>query len=301
MRILHYSDPHIPTPLHKVPLLKWIGKRSIGGTNLILGRSRLFKKASTKLEALNKFKQEEKVELVLCTGDYTALGLNHEYTKAANVIRPLMNSPLGYVHVPGNHDYYASDALRDDRFQSHFGETLESNMPEYQVDGPWPLVRLIDENVCVIAVNSSKPNPIPWHSNGKISEKQLSALQAIAKDPRLVNRLIIVITHFAPLLANGNHDTRRHGLINADAFLTTLSFFPRSIVLCGHVHKCFHVIDSKTDQAIFCAGSATMEGKEGFWLFDLDGDNITATQGRWNIDKFVLNFKNQVTFTTKKD
>ena len=155
------SDPHIPTPLHKVPLLKWLGKRSIGGTNLILGRNRLFKDAAIKLKALNSFKSEENIELVVCTGDYTTLGLNHEYIRAAKVIQPLMDSPFGYVHVPGNHDYYANDVLRDDRFQSHFGETLQSNLPEYQVEGPWPLVRLIGENLCIIAVNSSRPNPIP--------------------------------------------------------------------------------------------------------------------------------------------
>ncbi len=183
--------------------------------------------------------------------------------------------------------------MRDARFQSHFGETLQSNLPEYQVEGPWPLVRLIGENLCIIAVNSSRPNPIPWHSNGKVSEKQLAALHAISQDLRIASRVVVIITHFAPLLASGAHDTRLHGLINADAFLATLSSFSKAIILCGHVHKCYHVIDPKSGHTIFCAGSATMEDKESFWLFDVAGDIIKATPGRWSCKKYVLD-KNKV-------
>ena len=58
MRILHYSDPHIPTPLQRVPLLKWFSKRAIGGANLFLGRYRRFADAGEKLGALARFKKD---------------------------------------------------------------------------------------------------------------------------------------------------------------------------------------------------------------------------------------------------
>lgn len=35
-----------------------------------------------------------------------------------------------------------------------------------QVDGPWPLLRLIGENLAVVGVNSARPNPLPWRSSG---------------------------------------------------------------------------------------------------------------------------------------
>lgn len=288
MRILHFSDPHIPTPLHRVPLVKWLSKRAIGGANLFLGRHRLFADAVEKLGALARFKSAQQVDLVICTGDYTALGLNHEYVEAVNTIRPLMDAPTGYVNVPGNHDYYLTDALREERFCTYLGDTLQSDLPEYQVDGSWPLIRLIGDDFAVVAVNSSRPNPLPWRSSGRISEKQLETLKTLSDDSRLTDRLVFIITHYAPLLEDGSQDSRLHGLNNTEPFLAACAEFCRAIILCGHVHRCYHVTVPETGQSIFCAGSATMDKKEGFWLFDLLQGNITATQGSWDGQQFVL-------------
>jgi len=288
IRILHYSDPHIPTPLKRVPMAKWFSKRAIGGANLFLGRYRLFADAQEKLGALGSFKNENQIDLVICTGDYTALGLNHEYQEAVQTVRPLMEAPLGYINVPGNHDYYVTDALREERFRTYFGNTLNSDLPEYQVDGPWPLVRLVGDRVAVIALNSSRPNPLPWRSSGRIPEIQLEMLVHLSNDSELKNRLVYVITHYAPLLADGTFDSRLHGLTNAQHFLDSCAQFPQAIILCGHVHQCFHVKVPDTGQSIFCAGSATIEGKEGFWLFDVEHDRMRATQGIWDGEKYRL-------------
>lgn len=288
MRILHFSDPHIPTPLHYVPLGKWLSKRAIGGANLMLGRYRLFSDGEEKLASLVRFKAEQKVDLVICTGDYTALGLAHEYETAVNAVRGLMDAPLGYVNVPGNHDYYLTDVLREERFRNYFNHTLSSDMPEYQVDGPWPLVRLVGSEVAVIAVNSSRPNPQPWRSSGKIPLIQLETLERLASDSRLNNRIIFIITHYAPLLADGTPDSRLHGLTNTHAFLESCAQFSQANILCGHVHQCYHVKVLETGQSIFCAGSATMEGREGFWLFDLEHGNMRATRGGWDGENYQL-------------
>lgn len=289
MRILHYSDPHIPTPLHHVPLFKWLSKRAVGGANLFLGRRRLFSDAAVKLAALARFKEEQQVDLVICTGDYTALGLNHEYEEAVKATQPLMDAPSGYVNVPGNHDYYVTDAIREERFSKYFGDTLDSDLPEYQVDGPWPLVKLIGDDFAIIAVNSARPNPLPWRSNGRIPAKQLEALVSLSKDSRLADRLVFIMTHYAPLLSDGRHDSRLHGLINTEPFLAACAEFRQALILCGHVHQCYHVTVHETAQAIFCAGSATMNKKEGFWLFDLYRKEVKATPGRWDGQQFVLN------------
>ena len=119
MRILYFSDPHIHAPLRHVPLGKWLSKRAIGGANLLMGRYRLFTDGDEKLVHLAHFKAEQGVDLVLCTGDYTALGLKHEYETAVNLVRGLI-APLGYLNVPGNHEYYLTDALREERFRTYF-------------------------------------------------------------------------------------------------------------------------------------------------------------------------------------
>ena len=38
MRILHFSDIHLPLRLRSVPIRDWAGKRLVGGANLALGR-----------------------------------------------------------------------------------------------------------------------------------------------------------------------------------------------------------------------------------------------------------------------
>lgn len=106
MRIHHYSDPGILTPLLRIALVKWLSKRAMSGANLFFDRHRLSTDAVAKLDVLVRFKPEQNVDLVICTGDYTALGLNHEYIEAVNNIRPLIDAPTGYVNVPGNHNYY---------------------------------------------------------------------------------------------------------------------------------------------------------------------------------------------------
>ncbi len=299
MRILHYSDPHVPTSLHRVPILKWFGKRAFGGANLLLGRSRHFADAAAKLEALAHFKSEQHVDMMICTGDYTALGLKRDYQEAVKATRPLMDAPLGYVHVPGNHDYYTTDAIREERFRTYFGHTLQSDLPDHQCDGPWPLVRLVGDDLAVIAVNSSRPNPLPWRSSGRISEKQLATLKTLSNDSRLADRFVFIMTHYAPLLADGSRDTRLHGLTNAEPFLAVCSEFPLAIILCGHVHQCYHVTPPGVGQPIFCAGSATRDKKEGFWLFDLLQKEIKATQGKWDGKQFVLKRGTVVTLPTE--
>lgn len=295
MRILHYSDPHIPTLLHRVPWAKWLGKRAIGGANLFLGRSRFFVDAPKKMDALARFKNDNQIDLVICTGDYTALGLNHEYQEVINIVQPLMDAPQGYINVPGNHDYYVTDALREERFHTYFSDTLGSDMPEYQVDGPWPLVRMIGSKLAVIAVNSSRPNPLPWRSSGKISDMQLEALLHLKNDPRLKKRYILIMTHYAPLLEDGNNDSRFHGLSNVRDFLEICTQFPQAIILSGHVHSCYHVKIPDTGQSLFCAGSATMDKKEGFWLFEIENASMQATKGRWNGKEYELNTDSNIT------
>lgn len=300
MRILHFSDPHIPAPLRHVPLGKWLSKRALGGANLLMGRYRSFADAGEKLVALARFKTEQKVDLVLCTGDYTGLGLKHEYEIAVNAVSGLIDAPLGYVNVPGNHDYYLADALREERFRKYFKQTLTSDLPEYQVDGPWPLVRLLGEEVAVIAVNSARPNPLPWRSSGKIPQRQLAEVKKLSRDTRVNDRQVFIMTHYAPLCANGKKDSRLHGLTNGDHFLMTCSEFQQATILCGHIHQCYQVTDKATGQVIFCAGSATVAGKEGFWLFDINGNEIRAIKGKWNGHQYELDKDTTVNLTSNE-
>lgn len=287
MRILHFSDPHFDLSLRTLPFRKWFGKRAIGALNLLAGRGRFFDEAEEKIAALNDFKNEQGIELVLCTGDYTALGLDAELRNAAELIAPLSNTPQGFVTVPGNHDIYAKDVIKNHFFFDNFGAAMQTDMPEYCADGIWPFVRLIGDDIAVIAVNSAKPNPLPWRSDGHIPSVQLQALDRILDDSRLFGRFIFVMTHYASRLQNGLPDTRLHGLQNADDFLAICKKIPTGALLCGHVHRCYRTPLDGLNVDLYCAGSATKERREGFWLFDIEDGVCRVSQGSFNADEYA--------------
>jgi 3',5'-cyclic AMP phosphodiesterase CpdA len=289
MRVLHFSDIHLQLSFRRVPLTDWFGKRAFGLANLLCGRSRHFADVSGKLAALDRFRREHAVDLIIFTGDYTALGTRSELEAARAAVAPLMQAGLGYVHVPGNHDIYTSDAVRERRFSDVFAETLGTDLPEYRVgDGPWPVVRLISDDVAVVAVNSSHPNPMPWRSSGRIPSPQLRALRHALDDDRLAGRFVFAITHHSPRVAAGTPDRWYHGLTNTDEFLAACAAMQRGAILSGHVHRRSMVHVAGLRVPLFCAGSATQRGRESFWVFDIDGGNMHAVPGHWASDRYVL-------------
>jgi len=291
MRILHYSDPHFDLSLRTIPLRKWFGKRAIGALNLLGGRGRYFDDADEKIEALTRFKKRHNVDLVICTGDYTALGLRAELENAAELIAPLAQPPERYITLPGNHDVYCFDVLLGDHFREYFGRYMHSDWPQYAVDDGWPIVRLFDEaNLAVIAINSAKPNPLPWRSDGHIPPEQLEALEKILEDHRLRDRWIFVATHYAARLADGRPDTPRHGLRNADDFLKVCRRIGKGAILNGHIHRCYVTPLAPEGLRIdqYCAGSVSMEGRECFWLFDLEDDRMEVHRGVYSDGEYRL-------------
>ncbi len=287
MRILHFSDPHFDLSLRTLPFKKWFGKRAIGALNLLAGRGRFFDEAEEKIAALNSFKNEQGIDLVLCTGDYTALGLDAELRNAAGIVAPLMDAPQGFITVPGNHDIYAKDVIKNHYFVDNFGAAMHTDMPEYCTDGLWPFVRLFDDNIAIVAVNSAKPNPVPWRSDGHIPGLQLEALNRILDDARLEGRFIFVMTHYASRLENGQPDTRLHGLHNADDFLDICKKVTTGTLLCGHIHRCYRTPLEGLSVDLYCAGSATKEHREGFWLFDIEDGACNVSQGFFDVEEYA--------------
>ena len=281
MRILHFSDPHLTSPLSQLRPGDWFSKRIVGVLSVLRGRTRRFDRAKQKLAALAEFSREQGIELVICTGDYTALGLDTEFANARRAVEPLMQFEAGYFTVPGNHDLYVPDVVRRRRFNQHFATTLESDLPEYCVDDPWPQVRLIGNELALVAVNSARPNLL-WRSNGIIPDVQLSSLDRLLDDERLAGRFIIVITHYAVRMPDGNPDTRLHGLVNGEDFLAVCSKIKHGALLCGHVHHRYQVAIDGLETNLYCAGSVTMEGRESFWMYELIDGQFDAYPGYWD-------------------
>ena len=190
IRILHFSDVHVQESARTIPPRELLGKRALALANLYLTRGRLFRESVPKLEALGRFAVSERVDFSICTGDYTAVGSEAEYRSARAAIESLVRAPLGFCTVPGNHDVYLGDTLRDTRFERHFGAFTTTDMPEYACDGPYPFVRLVSSSLAVVGVNSAKPNPNPFSSSGRIPQAQLDGLVRVLNDPRLSGRRV---------------------------------------------------------------------------------------------------------------
>lgn len=287
MRVLHFSDIHLGLGIGRVPLGDWPGKRLAGGLNLLLGRQRRFARTPEKVEALAAFARSERVELVVFSGDFTAMGTEAELAAARELIEPFLVATAGFVCVPGNHDLYAWDVIRKKRFERHFGDLLQTDLPEACTDGPWPLVRLPEGGPAVVAVNSSRPNPPPWRSSGVVPPAQLEGLASVLARPEVRDRFVLIVTHYAPRLDDGRPDHPSHRMVNAEEFLVTCAETSPAAILCGHMHHAYRVRIPDVGPEIFCAGSATLEGREGFWLLDIEGGAVTARRGRWTGEKYV--------------
>jgi predicted phosphodiesterase len=286
MRVLHFTDVHVPAPFSLIPLRELLNKRLLGALNTRLRRLHKFARAREKLAQLDEFRREQRIDLVLCTGDYTVLGSDAEYAIAKAAVAPLMNAPLGYIHVPGNHDLYLPDTVEQERFERTFPNSLETDLPEFSSDGPWPLVRLVSDRIAVVAVNSARPNPQVWRSSGCIPAAQVAALPRILSDERIAHRFVFIITHYGVRRADGSPDSVLHGLDNADELLLACSVLRRGALLHGHIHHCFHL--EVEGLHIFNGGSTTYAGHEGLWVFDVEGDHVTATRGRYAGNGYVL-------------
>ena len=288
IKILHFSDIHIGFNFKKLKPHKILNKRAIGIANLLRGRARYFDDATCKIEALIRFRQRYDIDIVINTGDYTALGLEHELEEAKALVEPLMHPLRNYITVPGNHDIYVLEADSHYRFSANFCNVLHSDMPQYCKRGHWPLVRMIGNDIAVIALNSSKPNPYPWRSDGHIPTIQLEALRDILKDKDIKDRYIFVITHYAPRLEDGVPDKHLHGLHNADEFLNICKDIKKGSILFGHIHHTYRVKLPDLKAELFCAGSATMQDREGAWLFELKNGKLEAKRLQWNGSDFYI-------------
>lgn len=287
MRILHFSDIHVGLGLRTIPLADWPSKRMTGGMNLLRGRRRHFAGAAGKIRALVEFEREISADYVLCTGDMTALATRAEFEAARALLEPLAGEPR-FAAIPGNHDLYTPSAVRQRRFEGWFESALASDVPDLHTDGPWPLVRLLDEDTAAIAVNSARPNLAPWRSSGHIPAPQLEGLRVALADPRLAGRFIFLMTHYAPCRPDGTPDAPDHGLRNLGAFLEAARGLERGVLLCGHIHDAFRRRIDDFAGEVFCGGSATLEGRENIWIFDREADGWTARRGSWREDSWVL-------------
>jgi len=285
IRLLHFSDVHVQDPIWSMPMHELMSKRLVGAVNLWLHRERLFRAVPEKLAALDRLRLAQAVDAVICTGDFTALGTESEHRAARAAMEPFTKAPYGLSLVPGNHDLYVQDAVDDARFERHFGDLLGSDRPDAVVDGAFPFVRLVGNTIAIVGLNSARPNPMPFESSGIVPSAQLQTLVKLLDEYK--ERLCIVMTHYAPLTKAGRPDSAHHGLDNARDLLAICK---RSnvILLHGHIHHRYSHAATAEHPRLFCSGSATHRGREGLWMYEIEGPRVRAIPGRWTGTEYEL-------------
>ncbi|MDD2239579.1 MAG: metallophosphoesterase [Kiritimatiellae bacterium] len=285
LRILHFSDVHLPVPpgAYRPPDILH-PKRLLAALNYALRRGSKYADALQKLNGLNDFLRREPVDYILYTGDTLNFGLQREYTVAApRLAETLALARQGALTVPGNHDLYTRASLA--LYHKYFSfPAAHSDLPEAATPTGYPRVRWMGEEVVAIAFNSARPNFNFWNSSGRVPARELDALGQLLNRPEIATRRhIFLMTHY-PFDEAG----RLHGLRNARALLRLLAGRENLVLLHGHNHRPSTYFLPESSTPIYCAGSLSKVNAEAFWLFELFGDTLNARRGTWRNARFCL-------------
>jgi 3',5'-cyclic AMP phosphodiesterase CpdA len=269
MRFVHCSDVHITEdyfalPLHRLGWRRWVALAEL----TVGGRAKRYVRAPQVLSAIVRDAQSHGADHFILSGDVTACALEGEFAGARKALGPLAEDRRRCTIVPGNHDVYTPGSIRSGRFARHFGQLLESDMPEYRREGAYPFVRLVGEEAAVVGLLSTRAPPKPAFPYGLLGEAQLEGLATLLRDSRLDGRAVLVTVHHAPRNRQGRPDRWNHGLRDADALLRLLPG-PRFAVLHGHIHERYHHPATADKPHLFGAGSSTEAGHEGYWLIEV--------------------------------
>ncbi|MFN2547072.1 MAG: metallophosphoesterase [Myxococcales bacterium] len=235
MKVLHFSDPHVQLPRWRERPLRELGPlRALATVELWKGRGREYDDAFERLKAIVRDADALRVDLVICTGDFTQLAMEEEFALARDALAPLGGR---LVSIAGNHDRYPIDGRPNRLYESYFP-------PKLLPDG-------------IAALDSCGEVCWPVITRGRIEKREL--------DQDFANKIVLV--HHAPV-----PDWPWHELRGRKALLEKTR--DAAAVLCGHKHERFRRGN------VFCAGSSTQRGHEGYWLLELDQGRIVSAEQR---------------------
>ena len=274
MRLVHFSDVHVQVDYRQESWLglgwrRWAALLEMYGFQ----RYKRYVNAEPSLAALARAVQEQGADHAILSGDLTAMALEEEFRRARAALGELAEIPRRFTVIPGNHDVYAPDAARNRRFEKYFGHLLVSDLPEYRREGDFPFIRLLGDEVAVVGLCSARLPLMPGAALGWIGQPQLDGLVRATQDSRLDGRMIFVTVHHAPLAPSGKPDCPAHRLLDWRELLDALPG-ERYAVLCGHIHKRYQHPSNGIRPHVFCAGSSTAKGNEGYWVYDVKAGKL---------------------------
>ena len=247
MRIIHFSDVHVPAVLTP---RSFTDKRILGCCNSLLVRKHAYRMAYFE-KAVPAILQASP-DLIVFTGDAVSTADPAEFRDAAERFQPLVQSGIPLLYVPGNHDMYVRAKACREAMESFY--TLLNGGLAYH-DAP----RLVTAGgVRFAAIHCAKP--LSWYFSCGVMKPETSAFleTEAAKESDMP---LVCVGHF-PLLRRENFikDFRRR-LYGAETAASLLHQGRIALSLCGHIHHGFEtILDESKGYGEYCAGSLTKEG-----------------------------------------
>ena len=282
LRIAHLSDLHVLSPVGFEWRQMLLNKRLTGYANVVWRRGRVHRREYllAVLAALTE------VDHVVVTGDITNLALESEFDEARRLLDKIART-VEVTVIPGNHDIYLARVHRERRFPRHFGQFLESDLPDLALDlpaGRYPCVKLRGP-AAIIALSSAVPRP-PFVAAGYLGSAQIEALARVLRHPAVTSRTPVILVHHPPVDTRCRLARLRDGLVDGASFRTALAPLARGLVLFGHLHvrvRCVLRTPSGALDVIGASGAALDHSdgsiRAGFNLYSIDHGGLATIEG----------------------
>jgi len=289
IRIAHFTDIHFTADPSQIAWRDLLSKRVLGWMNLALfRRHHSFGDAAAIVAALVQDLQELKPDHIVSTGDLTGLSLRSEFAAARSALAPILDLE-NITGIPGNHDVYVRSAVREQLYESSFGQWSRTDLtpdefPEpLRASYPYPLVRLLNENVALLCLRDVHPNPL-HDSSGRVGELQLELLELLLKDPRIALRTKIVALHCGIHRAGGALDRRFHRLRDGRRLLSIAAAGKVSLLIHGHTHAPF-VLTGRGPAALAFANPGSLTSSrhsQAYHIYRIESGTIEVAARRYH-------------------
>ena len=246
VRILHFSDTHKAAGLETGKAL--LDKRLLGILNSTVIRRKRYDQS--RIAPAVEYILAEKPDLTLFTGDATSCGQRGEFLRALKDFKPILESSLPFVYIPGNHDAYVKDpecrkALEDFTFAMN---REKRTLAEYPFVLEFKFFRLLVIH-CARPVNA-------YLSCGIMDQETRDFIQAEVW--KTDSRPLLCAGHF-PILHGSSLWNFRRRLYGASEIREMLQDHRIALSLCGHIHKPGQILDA-AGRGEIVSGSLTKTG-----------------------------------------
>lgn len=273
IRIAHISDLHF-SKITFSPT-QFLTKRWIGNLNLLLFRRNLSNK--THLDQLPSLFAQNKVDLVIISGDLSSTSQDIEFTQAKAFIKELEKRNIPSLVLPGNHDHYTKEAFKKKLFYQYFSNNQQSLVSSHKLKDNRLEIHQLTDKWWIITLDTVIPTPL-LSSQGVFSKELEMRLEEVLQNaPKDIS--IILVNHF-PFF---QHDSPHNRLVRGSSLKALLRKYPNvKIYLHGHTHRqCTADLRAHGLPVLFDPGCCGNINNASWHLLDISHEGYSVKVYQW--------------------